>query len=124
MTVVPADARRTTTTPNATMTTLASPTQGGAASSLWLVDMPAGATGPWHAFDAEVLWALTAGSGVLEIVGEQHPLGVGDTAVLPAGVPRRLLAGPDGFVAVATTSGPGEVTREDGTSAGVPPWVG
>jgi quercetin dioxygenase-like cupin family protein len=123
MTVVPAATRRRHTTPNATMTTLASPTQGGAGLSLWLVDMPAGATGPWHAFDAEVLWALTAGSGVLEIGAEQHPLGPGDTAVLPGGVPRRLLAGPDGFTAVATTTGVGEVTREDGTSAGVPPWV-
>lgn len=123
MTIVHATTRRTTTTPNATMTTLASPTQGGATASLWHVDMPADVVGPWHAFADEVLWTFTAGFGVLEIDGAQHPVAAGDTAVLPAGAQRRLIAGPDGFTALATTSGAGEVTREDGTSAGVPDWV-
>lgn len=115
--------QRSSTTPNGTMTTLASPTLGGAAASLWLVEMYPGAAGPMHAFDAEVLWSVTAGSAVLDLAGERHALGAGDTAVLPAGRLRQFTAGPDGFIAVATTAGPGEVRREDGSSAGVPPWV-
>jgi hypothetical protein len=48
-----ADAR-ITSTPNATMTTLASPTLGATdGRSLWVVDMTAGATGPMHIFDTE-----------------------------------------------------------------------
>ena len=123
MTVVAAAERRTSTTPNGAMTTLASPTLGAAGASLWLVEMHPDAVGPAHAFDSEVLWAVTAGSAVLDLDGEHHALAAGDTAVLPAGVLRRFTAGPDGFSAVATTAGPGEVTRDDGTSAGVPPWV-
>ncbi len=123
MTVVTADTRRTSTTPNATMTTLASPTLGGAASSLWLVEMHADAEGPAHAFDAEVVWAVTAGAATLTLGERRLDLGPGDTVVLPADVLRRFVAGPAGFTAIATTSGPGHVVRDDGTAAGVPPWV-
>lgn len=123
VTVITAAESRRSTTPNGTMTTLASPTQGGAASSLWLVEMNPGAIGPVHAFDAEVLWSTTAGEARLLVDGVERLLTAGDTVVLPAGVMRQLVAGPDGFTAVATTAGRGEVTRDDGSSAGVPPWV-
>lgn len=123
MKIVTSAERRTSTTPNGTMTTLASPTLGGAASSLWLVAMGPRAEGPTHAFDAEVLWAITAGTATLVIGEAEHDLGPGDTVVLPADVQRQLIAGSEGFAADATTAGPGEVTRTDGTSAGVPPWV-
>lgn len=121
--VVHAASRRTSTTPNGTMTTLATPTQGSAATRLWLVEMPPGAEGPVHAFDDEVLWSLTTGSAVLHVEGRAEALGPGDTAVLPGGVLRRLVAGADGFTAIATTAGRGQVSRDDGTPAVVPPWV-
>ena len=123
MQVVPSAARRTATTPNATMTTLASPSLGGATRSMWIVEMPPGATGPVHAFAEEVIWAVTRGTGEITAGGETAPLGAGDTVVLPGGELRRLTAGPDGFSAVVTTASPGTVTREDGTSAGTPEWV-
>ena len=48
-----AQARRTET-PNALMTTLASPSQGPTAGlSMWLVEMRAGQQGPAHVFDTE-----------------------------------------------------------------------
>jgi quercetin dioxygenase-like cupin family protein len=123
MQIVTADTRRSTTTPNATMTTLASPTLGAASVSLWLVEMQQGATGPVHAFDDEVVWSITRGEAELTCEGSSTRLGTGDTAVLPGGVMRRFVAGPEGFSAVVTTSTPGAVVRGDGTPAGTPEWV-
>jgi len=115
--------RRVTETPNGVMTTLASPTLGGSAASLWLVEMHPGAQGPEHAFDGEVLWAVTRGRVALTVAGVTTDLVAGDTAVLPAGVMRQLTAGPDGFTAVVTGPGGASVTRPDGQPGEVPPWV-
>ena len=97
--------RRRVETPNAAMVTLASPTQGGAASSVWLVDMPGDITGPWHAFGGEVVWSIMTGDAGLELAGGDGgtadatvtQLAAGDTAILPAGRLRRLISGPAGF---------------------------
>ena len=105
------------------MTTLASPTLGGATQSLWLVAMQPGASGPVHAFADEVIWAVTRGSLELHSAGSITTLDAGDTAVLPGGVLRQFIAGPEGFEAVATAPAHTVVTREDGTSVGTPDWV-
>ncbi len=123
MQLVTSTQRRTTTTPNAVMTTLASPTLGEAATAVWLVDMPAGSQGPEHAFESEVVWSLTDGQATLRVGGEEHALEAGDTVVMPGGEQRRFTAGPDGFSAVVVCHGDGEVVRGDGESAGTPPWV-
>jgi len=122
MQIVHVAQRRTSTTPNASMTTLASPSLGGAESSLWLVDMPAGIRGPEHSFAGEIVWAITGGSGSVRVGGVDHPLEAGDTVVIPAGEMRQFTAGADGFTGVVTVR-EGEVMRGDGSSAGVPPWV-
>lgn len=122
MQIVPAAARRETTTPNATMTTLASPTLGGAESSLWLVEMPPEQEGPEHAFAGEIVWSITSGSGKVRVGGADHALTTGDTLVVPAGEMRQFTSGATGFTAVVTVRG-GEATRGDGQSAGVPSWV-
>jgi quercetin dioxygenase-like cupin family protein len=118
-----ADAR-TTRTPNATMTTLASPTLGATSSrSLWLVEMAAGATGPIHVFDTEQIWTVIDGNVAIEIEGVDHPLDTGDTLVIPAGAERqvhattacRMLVTGD---ATATASVPGE-----SESRGTPAWI-
>ncbi|MGI5164261.1 cupin domain-containing protein [Spirillospora sp. CA-253888] len=102
MTVIrSADARRTET-PNGVMTTLASPTQGGTGIALWQSALRPGATGPRHAFDAEQVWTCLAGSASVELDGERLTVAEGDTLVLPADLPRRMTAGPDGFTAVVT----------------------
>lgn len=122
MQIVHAADRRETTTPNATMTTLASPTLGGAESSLWLVEMPAAVRGPEHSFAGEVLWAITAGCGTVAIGGGERPFEAGDTLVIPAGEMRQFTAGVAGFSAAVTVRD-GEVTRGNGDPAGVPLWV-
>jgi len=118
-----ADAR-TTVTPNATMTTLASPTLGASTGrSLWLVDMTAGATGPRHVFDTEQIWTVIDGHAAIEIEGIAHPLDAGDTLVIPAAAERqvhattacRMLVTGD---AAARASVPGE-----SESRGTPAWI-
>jgi quercetin dioxygenase-like cupin family protein len=118
-----ADAR-TTVTPNATMTTLASPTLGATSGrSLWLVDMTAGATGPMHVFDTEQIWTVIDGHVAIEIEGVAHPLKAGDTLVIPGGAERRVHATTACRMlvtgdATATASVPGE-----SQSRGTPAWI-
>jgi quercetin dioxygenase-like cupin family protein len=94
-----ADARRTET-PNAVMTTLASPEQGGTDLSVWRTEMHGGAKGPRHTSGTEQVWTLLTGTAAVDLGGESLDLAAGDTAVLPADVPRQVTAGPDGFAAV------------------------
>jgi quercetin dioxygenase-like cupin family protein len=96
---------RRTETPNAVMTTLASPTLGGAAQSVWRVDMRAGQAGPLHAFDAEQIWTVLAGAAVITLAGEDHPVGTGDTVVIPADVLRQVSAAEDFVAVVAAPAG-------------------
>ena len=115
---------RTTTTPNATMTTLASPTLGATnGRSLWLVDMTADATGPMHVFDTEQIWTVIDGHVTIEIDDVPHSLDAGDTLVIPGASRRqvhattacRMLVTGD---ATATASIPGE-----SESRGTPAWI-
>jgi quercetin dioxygenase-like cupin family protein len=93
MTTVRAGENRRTETPNATMTTLASPTLGATAGlSLWQVEMAAGAQGPRHMFDSEQLWTVLEGDLVVTVAGEAVELAPGDTLVLPAGAERQISA--------------------------------
>lgn len=113
-----ADAR-VTETPNASMTTLASPTQGGTKTlSLWRTTMRAGQRGPQHVFDVEQVWHLLDGTATIAVDGETVELAVGDTLVLPAAAQRQVstesgavfvIAGPaSGVAAAITPEGPGE----------------
>ncbi|GLZ49197.1 hypothetical protein Acsp06_53820 [Actinomycetospora sp. NBRC 106375] len=117
-----ADARRTST-PNATMTTLASPTQGASRQALWRVEMALGAVGPDHAMAGEQIWSVVAGGAAVEVAGTRHDLAPGDTLVLPADLPRRIHADTErGLEAVVT--GPGDdVASGPGRDPVVPPWI-
>ena len=106
-------------TPNAVMTTLASPSLGTEALSLWTVAMRAGQRGPRHAFDSEQIWHVL--DGELDVSGTR--LAAGDTQVLAAGELRQVTALTDARVLVC---GRGDaVVRVDGEDAprGVPPWI-
>jgi quercetin dioxygenase-like cupin family protein len=114
---------RRTETPNAVMTTLASPTQGGAGQAVWRVDMRAGAAGPPHAFDTEQVWTVLEGGATIELGGEPVARAPGDTVVLPAGVPRRVFADAGkGFTAIVAAPAGGCASTPDGTRV-VPAWI-
>jgi len=101
MTVIRRAQSRQTRTPAAVMTTLASPTQGGAGQVLWRVDMEPGQAGPLHAIDTEQVWTVLAGQAGVELGGEELRIGPGDTLVMPADVPRRVSTDPEtGFAAI------------------------
>lgn len=117
-----ADSRRTTT-PNGTMTTFASPTQGATALSMWRVDAVPGSVGPLHAFDTELIWTITGGVATVDLDGEKHTLTAGDTVVLPAGVARQMHADAEaGFTAVVAATG-GAIVSAQGREPLVPDWI-
>jgi quercetin dioxygenase-like cupin family protein len=89
-----AESRRTET-PNAVMTTFASPTQGGAGLAMWHVDMRPGQSGPPHAFDTEQVWTFLSGGATVELGDEKLTIEPGDTLVMPAGVRRQVFSDVD-----------------------------
>ena len=124
-TLVRAAQARRTQTPNALMTTLASPSQGPTAGlSMWLVEMRAGQQGPAHVFDTEQIWHLIAGEAEVTVNSQTLVLGPGDTVVLPAGVQRQVHARAATQLVVcgrgdAIVHVPGETAPR-----GTPPWIG
>lgn len=113
-------------TPAATMTTLASPTLGGAERPIWRVDVAADApSGPRHLIDVEQIWVFTAGAATVELAGEKFTVHAGDTVVVPADAERTFAPDPvTGFSAIVTAQAGGTawtLPREgDGV---VPPWT-
>ncbi|MGP3933304.1 cupin domain-containing protein [Nonomuraea sp. KM88] len=134
--VLSAESRRVET-PNGVMTTLASPSQGGAEQAVWRVDARPGMVGPVHAFDAELVWTWLDGAAVVQLGDERFEVGVGDTMVLPADVSRQMFADAErGFVSIVAAPSCAHVYNPDGMSAPdacdlapkgtertVPPWV-
>lgn len=117
------EARRTET-PNAVMTTLASPTLGGAGQALWRVEMRSGQAGPPHSFDVEQVWTVLAGGATIDVDGRALEATTGDTVVIPADVPRRVTAAADaGLAAIVTAPAGARAALVDGTDRGVPPWI-
>jgi quercetin dioxygenase-like cupin family protein len=137
MTVVLGVDSRKVDTPNGVMTTLASPAQGSAGQAVWRVEARPGMVGPVHAFDAELVWTWLDGAAVVELGGERHEVGAGDTMVLPADVSRQMFADAEhGFVSIvvapagAQAYNPGGVSEPDACDLApkdaerlVPPWV-
>ena len=115
---------RRSETPNGVMTTAASPTLGGTQGlSLWWVEMRSGAAGPEHVFDSEQVWHLVEGQARIRVGEDVSELMPGDTAVLPAGVVRRITA-LTALRAVVCGSGTATVSVPgEGASRGTPPWV-
>jgi quercetin dioxygenase-like cupin family protein len=126
---------RRTETPNAVMTTLASPAQGGAGQAVWRVDMRPGQAGPLHAIDTEQVWTVLEGGAAVELDGQVLTVGPGDTLILPADAPRRVSADPAaGFAAIAVAPAGTRAYTLDGTRVApgcavpdgdklVPAWV-
>jgi quercetin dioxygenase-like cupin family protein len=127
---------RVTQTPNASMTTFASPSQGGTSTlSLWRVEMLTGQRGPEHTFDVEQVWHLLDGDAAVAVdpegatEGSAEPrvirLTAGDTVILPAGV-RRQVSTDGGAVFVVTGPAGARATpiAPDGQGSSVAPaWI-
>lgn len=124
MTVVSRTESRRTETPAGVMTTLASPTLGGAERSIWRVEMQPGKFGPEHRLDVEQVWTVLAGGATVELDGQSIALGIGDTVIMPPAVPRQVTADAEhGFTAIVTAPAGARASMLDGTDRGVPPWI-
>ena len=114
---------RVTETPNAVMTTYASPTQGSAGLSLWRVEMKQGAQGPLHVFDSEQIWTALSGTASVELGDDTIDLLEGQTIVFPAGVTRRITAGRE-FAALVAGHGSAKVfVPGEDADRGTPAWI-
>lgn len=124
MSFVREQAMRRTETPNAVMTTLASPTQGPTAGlSLWRTAMAAGVTGPDHVFDSEQVWHVLSGSADFRVGGETLRLGPGDAVVLPGGTARQVTSVTAAeFIVCGHGAGVASVAGED-APRGTPAWI-
>jgi len=108
-------------TPNAVMTTVASPSLGAAQLAAWELHMRPGQRGPQHTTDAEQVWVVLAGAVEIELDGERLVAGAGDTAIVPAGAVRTVAA-PDGVRALVATTGGALVRTVDGGERPLP-WA-
>ncbi|GAA1535152.1 cupin domain-containing protein [Kribbella lupini] len=114
---------RVTETPNAVMTTYASPTLGSEALSVWRVEMKATAQGPVHVVDSEQVWTGLSGHATITVDGAEVELKEGVAVVLPKGVERQVKATGE-FTAIVAGYGHAKVSvpGED-TDRGTPPWI-
>jgi quercetin dioxygenase-like cupin family protein len=117
MPVIRSAESRRTETPNAVMTTLASPSQGNAASAIWRVDMKPGQAGPLHAIDAEQVWTVLEGGANVQLGTDTIAVGPGDTVVMPADLPRRITADPQAGLAAIVTAPAGMRAYVRGSSS-------
>jgi quercetin dioxygenase-like cupin family protein len=124
VTVIPAADRRTTTTPNATMTTCATPEQGRSGLAVWITAMAPGAQGPWHRLDGEQVLTVLSGAMSLDHAGTSVRLGPGDIAVLPADEDRRITAdATEGVEMACAAPRPLRALDGEGTDHGIPDWM-
>jgi mannose-6-phosphate isomerase-like protein (cupin superfamily) len=122
--LVRAGQARRTETPNAVMTTLASPSQGPTSQlSMWLVEMRASQQGPLHVFDAEQIWHLLDGQAEMTVGTQQVMLSPGDAIVLPAGTERQVRARTDVRLVVCGRGDAIVQAAGDPAPRGTPPWI-
>jgi quercetin dioxygenase-like cupin family protein len=122
--LVRATETRLTETPNATMTTLASPSLGMTDGiSLWRVAMQAGSTGPLHAFDSEQIWSVLDGNASIALDGDVHELAAGDTIVVPAHALRQVTAPADVRLLVCGRGDAVASVAGEAAPRGTPPWI-
>ena len=118
-----AESRRTET-PNAVMTTLATPTQGSSGLAVWRIELGPGKSNPQHAFDTEQVWTVVDGGATVDLDGEKITVTSGDTIVMPADVPRRVFADvADGFAAIVAAPAGTRASTPDRADKVSPAWV-
>ncbi|GAB2564609.1 hypothetical protein GCM10027269_18790 [Kribbella endophytica] len=114
---------RVTETPNAVMTTYASPTLGSEGLSVWRVEMKATAQGPVHVMDSEQVWTGLSGHARISVGADEVELKPGEAVVLPAGIERQVTATGDFAALVAGYGNAKAMVPGEDTDRGTPPWI-
>lgn len=124
MQIVRNDQTRESATPNATMSTLASPELAGTALAMWTVTMSPDQRGPLHTFDTEQVWTVITGRMEVRTDEASELLSAGDTAILPAGEQRQIVcAGAEPLQAIVTCAAGARASTPDEGDRGTPPWI-
>jgi quercetin dioxygenase-like cupin family protein len=106
-----------------TVTSLAAPSRGSEESALFRIDLPPGGALPAHRHDHFDVFTMTAGHGVFHLDDAEHPMTVGDSAIVPIGSLHWLEAGEEGAsILVTMVAGTKLIRDADGVEM-VPPWV-
>jgi quercetin dioxygenase-like cupin family protein len=71
-------------------TSLATPSLGSSRTSVWQVEIPSGETPTLHELTDEEIFVVLEGAAAVTIDGAASSAGVGDTIVVPSGVPFAL----------------------------------
>lgn len=123
MPVITASAARTHELHGARFTTLASPNMGSAETSVWRVSIPADVPPTEHHVTREEVLVFLSGRGVAMLDGEAHPVGPGDTLVLPPRTPFSLRASsPEPLEAIVCFPVGGQAVVGQGEPF-TPPWA-
>lgn len=97
--------------------------------------MHPGQAGPLHGIDAEQVWTVLAGGAIIELGGDILDVGPGDTVIMAADLPRRIIADASlGLAAVVAAPaslrayvidgiGPGRDRAVPADAKVVPAWV-
>jgi len=107
------------------MTTLASPSLGGAATSIWRVEVgPDNPPGPEHVIDTEQVWTILSGGATVMVADQRTRLRAGDTIVIPGAEVRQVTGDPgEGFAAIVTSAAGAGARLPGATEFATPPWI-
>ncbi|MFY1692145.1 cupin domain-containing protein [Plantactinospora sp. WMMB782] len=107
----------------AVMSGLAAPGQGSAELATWRVRMAPDTAGPAHAVDREQVWMPVAGSFAVTVDGQTRVVGVGQAAILPAGLVRQVRTGGEPAEALVCMPAGGTATVPDSPEPRELPWA-
>ena len=84
---------------------------------------PGNAAERLHVFDVEQIWTFLEGGATIELGDQTHIVGRGDTVVMAAAVPRRVVGDAEAGFAAVVTAGAGAKASVPGGDGSVPPWI-
>jgi quercetin dioxygenase-like cupin family protein len=114
---------RTSSTPNAELASLATPSLGSTELCSWRVSMRPGAEGPVHAIDREQVWMPLSGSLAVTVDDVTSVVSAGQAVILPAGEVRQMRVEDGPVEALVCMAAGGHATRP-GSDERVPlPWA-
>jgi quercetin dioxygenase-like cupin family protein len=123
MPVLPAPDRPTHELPGARFTTLASPLRGTTETSVWMLELDAGAEPVPHRVTREEVFVALEGEAIATLDGVTHRIRTGQTLALPPDVQFTLAAtGPTPFRALVCLPVGGQAVVAGGDPF-TPPWA-
>lgn len=104
-----------------TVTGLASPGRGAAETMTYKVALEPDSALPQHRHDHEEVFYLASGSATAVLDGEEYPVAVGDTVIIPAGVLHHSFTVEQAAELVVAMPSGTRFIKPDGEGS-LPPW--